>query len=64
MMKDIQAKLDSARSKLEEFRAEVRTVIEAQRNKVKVIQIGEQSLSPRLTENFDAPLTKWSITDR
>ena len=57
----IQAKLDSARSKLEEFRAEVRTVTETQRNKVQVIQIGEKSWSPRLTENFDAPLIKWSI---
>lgn len=57
----IQAKLESARDKLEELRAEVRTFAEAQRNKVQVIQIEEKSWSPRLTENFDTPLTKWSI---
>ncbi len=57
----IQAKLDTARSKLEEFRDEVRTFAETQRNKVQVIQVGEKSWSLQLTENFDAPLIKWSI---
>ena len=57
----IQAKLDTARSKLEEFRAEVRAFAETQRDKVQVMEIGEKSWSLQLTENFDAPLTKWSI---
>ena len=57
----IQAKLDAARRTLDVLRAEVRTFAQTQRDKVEVIQVGEKSWSPRLTDKFDAPPIKWSI---
>lgn len=57
----IQAKLDAARRTLDVLRAEVRTFAQTQRVKVEVIQTGEKSWSPRLTDKFDAPPIKWSI---
>ena len=63
----IQAKLDSARRKLEALRADIGTFTETQRDKIQVNisvneKTGKKSCSPRLTDDFDTPSTEWSIS--
>ncbi|MCY4381871.1 MAG: hypothetical protein OXE44_01820 [Nitrospinae bacterium] len=58
----IQAKLDSARCKLQQLRAEVRTFAETQHDKVEVIQTRDKSWHPKLSENFDTSPIEWSIS--
>ena len=63
----IQAKLDSARRKLEGLRADIRTFAETQRGKISINlsvneETGKKSCSPRLMDDFDTPPIEWSIS--
>lgn len=58
----IQAKLDTARRKLEELRADIQAFADTQRQKVWIEEKEEQTWIPRLADNFDAPLIRWSIS--
>ena len=57
----IQAKLESARSKLEDLRADIRAFAETQRHKVRIEETEKRTWIPQLTDDFDAPPTAWSI---
>ena len=58
----IRAKLDAARNKLEELRADTQAFADTQRHKVWIEEKEELTWIPRLAENFDAPLIAWSIS--
>ena len=57
----IQAKLDTARCKLEKLRADIRTFAETQRDKVRIEKTDKKSWNISGATNFDAPPIAWSI---